>query len=130
MATNEQQENQEHPSGWHKPEKKETLPEVVAKIDALRAELSKYEKLAFELKEAERQEAIAQTRNLMRAHGLSLQDIGSNGLVVKKSSTAGTKAPVKYRDKTTGNVWTGRGLKPKWLQAALNSGRKLEEFQV
>ncbi|MFM2345380.1 MAG: hypothetical protein RL654_133 [Pseudomonadota bacterium] len=40
------------------------------------------------------------------------------------------RVPVKYRDKETGSTWTGRGLKPKWLQAALEAGRTLSEFEV
>jgi DNA-binding protein H-NS len=36
----------------------------------------------------------------------------------------------KYRNNATGETWTGRGLKPKWLQAALNGGAKLEDFII
>lgn len=35
---------------------------------------------------------------------------------------------VKYRYALTGETWSGRGLQPAWLKAALASGRKLEEF--
>jgi len=41
----------------------------------------------------------------------------------------GKKVPIKYRDEN-GNTWTSRGSQPKWLVAALASGRKLEEFLV
>jgi DNA-binding protein H-NS len=27
-------------------------------------------------------------------------------------------------------TWGGRGLKPRWLAAALKSGKKLEEFSI
>jgi len=37
--------------------------------------------------------------------------------------------PVKYRDEN-GNTWTSRGSKPRWLVAALESGRKIEDFLV
>lgn len=40
------------------------------------------------------------------------------------------KATVKYRDPTTGSTWSGRGLQPAWLKAALASGRQLSEFQA
>ena len=43
---------------------------------------------------------------------------------------AGRKVAAKYRDSATGNSWSGRGLQPNWLKAALASGRKLEEFAV
>lgn len=39
------------------------------------------------------------------------------------------KMPIKYRD-DTGNTWSGRGSRPKWLKAALAGGETLESFQV
>ncbi|HZF81016.1 MAG TPA: H-NS histone family protein, partial [Rubrivivax sp.] len=48
----------------------------------------------------------------------------------KPSANAGKKVAPKYRDPATGDTWTGRGLKPKWLAAALNSGRSLSEFAL
>lgn len=36
----------------------------------------------------------------------------------------------KYRDPMTGQTWTGRGLKPKWLTVALQSGKALEDFAL
>jgi|KBSMisStaDraftv2_1062788.scaffolds.fasta_scaffold598422_2 DNA-binding protein H-NS len=41
----------------------------------------------------------------------------------------GKKIPIKYRDEN-GNTWTSRGSKPRWLVAALESGRKIEDFLV
>ena len=38
--------------------------------------------------------------------------------------------PAQYRDPATGQTWTGRGLKPKWLVAALEQGKPLADFQV
>ena len=32
--------------------------------------------------------------------------------------------------KRTGSEWSGRGLKPNWLRAAIMGGAKLESFQV
>ena len=45
-------------------------------------------------------------------------------------STRQGRVPVKYRDQATGSTWTGRGLKPKWIQAALDAGRTLSDFEV
>lgn len=39
-------------------------------------------------------------------------------------------APAKYRNAETGETWSGRGLKPRWLTRALESGRLLHEFAV
>ena len=40
------------------------------------------------------------------------------------------KPAVAYRCPLTGSTWSGRGLQPRWLKAALADGRKLAEFQV
>ncbi|MCW7539719.1 H-NS histone family protein [Aquabacterium sp. A7-Y] len=45
------------------------------------------------------------------------------------SGKTGRKVPIKYRD-DAGNAWSGRGSKPKWLVAALKSGKTLEDFAV
>lgn len=39
-----------------------------------------------------------------------------------------TRPAVKYRDPQTGQTWSGRGLRPKWVQSAIDSGRTLDEF--
>ena len=36
----------------------------------------------------------------------------------------------KYRDSATGTTWTGRGKQPKRLSAAIQSGKKLEDFKI
>ena len=38
--------------------------------------------------------------------------------------------PMKYRNRETGETWSGRGLMPKWLRALTASGRPLSEFEV
>lgn len=46
-------------------------------------------------------------------------------------SAGKAKGPVvKYRDPATLSTWTGRGLQPAWLKAALAGGAKLENFAV
>jgi len=41
------------------------------------------------------------------------------------------KVAPKYRNpENPGETWAGRGLKPRWLAAALKSGKKLEDFSI
>jgi DNA-binding protein H-NS len=50
----------------------------------------------------------------------------------KPARKAGAKrppVPVKFRD-DVGNTWTGRGNRPRWLVAALSSGKKIDDFAV
>jgi DNA-binding protein H-NS len=52
---------------------------------------------------------------------------------VKKNSAGADKRSIvapKYRDSATGITWTGRGKQPKWLSAAISSGKTLEDFKI
>lgn len=36
----------------------------------------------------------------------------------------------KFRNPQTSETWSGRGKRPRWLVAAMKSGRKIEEFRI
>jgi DNA-binding protein H-NS len=80
-------------------------------------------------KKRERADAIAKVRGLMSEYGLTLADLSTKP-AGRTAAKPGRKVAVKYRDKVTGESWSGRGLQPKWLKAALASGRRIEEFAV
>jgi DNA-binding protein H-NS len=43
----------------------------------------------------------------------------------------GGRVAPKYRNPANpSETWAGRGLKPRWLAAALKSGKKLEDFAI
>lgn len=71
-----------------------------------------------------RVDAIAKVRSLMSDYGLTISDL--TGRSTRKGAG---KVAAKYRD-ASGNTWSGRGLKPKWLQHAIAGGKKLEDFKV
>jgi hypothetical protein len=41
-----------------------------------------------------------------------------------------TKTTPKYRNAATGETWTGRGLQPKWVRAALEAGATLADLEA
>lgn len=44
---------------------------------------------------------------------------------------AASKVAAKYRNPANANeTWSGRGKRPRWLAAAIDGGRKLEEFAI
>lgn len=99
-----------------------TLQDLLAQKDALEKEIES-------TKKHHRAEAIAKVRSLMAEYGLTAADIaGKAGS--KPSPAKSSKVAVKYRNTATGETWSGRGLQPKWLKAALAAGRKIEEFFV
>ena len=36
----------------------------------------------------------------------------------------------KYRNPQTSETWSGRGKQPRWLVAAIKTGRKVEDFEI
>jgi DNA-binding protein H-NS len=36
----------------------------------------------------------------------------------------------KYRNPQTSETWSGRGKQPRWLVAAIKTGRKIEDFEI
>lgn len=92
--------------------------------------------LAKQLEEAhsaEKAGAVEKVRGIMAEFGLTIADLQETAKRGRKpgakSAVAGTKVAAKYKD-SNGNAWTGRGLQPKWLKAALAEGKKLEDFAV
>lgn len=86
---------------------------------------------AEKAREKELDEAITQIKLQMQVLGITLQDLRQSGIAdpqVKKNKSSPT--PAKYRG-PNGELWSGgRGRKPDWVNAALKSGRKLDEFAI
>lgn len=76
----------------------------------------------------EKSEAISKVKALMSEYGLAISDLAAKGTPKSAGTGKGGKVAVKYRNTATGDTWSGRGLQPKWLKAALAAGRKIEEF--
>ncbi len=92
----------------------------------LLAQKAELERKIAEAQRNARAEAIAKIRELMAEYGLTAADIAARAPSAK---AAGKVAP-KYRNPATGETWSGRGLQPKWLKAALAAGRKLDDFAL
>lgn len=95
----------------------QTYADLVARIAALKVE-------AEEQRKRECADAIAEIRRIAAAHGLTAAEIFG------RAQRTGRLAPVKFRDPTTGQTWTGRGKHPRWLAARIAAGATLESFRV
>lgn len=96
-----------------------TLQELLAQRAELDAKIE-------QTKDSVRSEAVAKVKSLMAEYGLTIADISMRTPKVAKVS----KVAVKYRNQATGETWSGRGLQPKWLKAAITGGATLQEFHV
>ena len=124
----------------------------------LQAQIQKLQKEAESVKKRELAETISNIKKAIQIFGLTAADLGLSAIgsvkpgrkpikarVADARTTAGKRrgrpakkagadkrsivAP-KYRDSATGITWTGRGKQPKWLSAAISSGKTLEDFKI
>ena len=75
---------------------------------------------------AEKADAKKQILELVKLHGLSLDDVLSK-------AAAAVRKPVKakYRNPNDeSQIWTGRGRKPVWVQAQLDEGFSLDDLAI
>jgi DNA-binding protein H-NS len=99
----------------------------MASLQELMAQRAALEKQIEETQARERGAAVAKVKAMMAEYGITIADLSGRAKGVPKTAS---KVAAKYRNKATGETWSGRGLKPKWLQAAINGGAKLEDFAV
>lgn len=116
-----------------------TYQELISQQAALEKQAAVLQQQIELARQTERDAVLAEIKSLMAQHGVTLAELGGSsgkpaatraGRGSKASSSAGRKVAPKYRDAATGDTWSGRGLQPNWLKAALASGRKIEDFAV
>src|SRR5271156_950259 len=75
---------------------------------------------------------VTERRRELELELSKLAGFGGRGKATKfgRGGRMGPVAP-KYRNpENPAETWAGRGLKPRWLAAALKGGKKLEDFSI
>ena len=73
---------------------------------------------------------VAETKRTLQSNLSKLAGFGTASMRGLPGTARGKVAP-KYRNPDNpSETWTGRGLKPRWLAAALRGGKKLEYFSI
>ena len=76
---------------------------------------------------------VADERRTLETELAKLSRFDTGGARSKVAVGRGARGKVapKYRNpENPSETWAGRGLKPRWLSAALKSGKKLEDFSI
>lgn len=111
------------------------MTDLIQQANQLRAQAAALEAQAAQQKMAARSGVVAQLKATIAEHGISGAELGFKGGKAPKARgershpSAGKKVAAKYKD-NAGNSWTGRGVKPRWLSAALASGATLQSFAI
>lgn len=116
-----------------------TYQELMSQKAALEKQAAALQDQIETARRNERSEVLAQIRSLMQTHGVTLAELGGAGrrspraakaAKAPKAGSTGRKVAPKFRNPATGDTWSGRGLRPNWLKAALASGKKIEDFAI
>jgi DNA-binding protein H-NS len=120
----------------------------MARLQDLLAKKAQLDREIADTQRKEKSAAVAHVKTLMEQYGITAADLGRRkpGRPAKietavaaapapsgpkrRSKMAGKKVPPKYRNKATGDTWSGRGLKPRWLADAIAAGKKLSDFAI
>jgi len=77
---------------------------------------------------AAKRETIAKIRELAKSIGVQVEIREGE---MKPTPGKRSSVPVKYRDPhNPKHAWSGRGIRPRWLQQFLDQGRSIDEFKV
>ncbi len=105
-------------------------------LAAIQAQIAELKAQEAAIRQQEYANAVVSAQALITTYMISARDlkfatdtVAATNAGRAKRANAGQKAPIKYQDKA-GNTWSGRGLKPKWLSSAIESGQNLEDFLV
>lgn len=84
------------------------------------------EKAIATYEERLKKEALAEVEAKARAMGFTLAELMGNSSSKKRPSVA----PKYANPADTSETWTGRGRKPKWVEAALSAGKSLDDLAI
>lgn len=77
--------------------------------------------------ERERLAALTELEALAHEKGFTLSELAP--LAAKRKAKSGLP-PKYFNPENPSQTWSGRGRRPKWLEAALESGKSLEDFKL
>ena len=86
-------------------------------------QIAELQRAAEEARKNETAEARAKIAAIMQEYGLSVSDLSIGGKI-KETKVKTTVAP-QFKNPETGELWTGRGRAPKWLE-----GKDKEQFRI
>ena len=93
------------------------------------------ERLIKKNEAAEKAKLKKELAALAAKKGYSIEELMGGSPKVKTPAKPKAKAPrrkvaPKYRDPKSGQTWTGRGRKPKWVADIIEAGGKIEDYTI
>ena len=86
-------------------------------------QIAKLQSLAEAARKNEISGAIQKIKELMQLYGITVEDL-AGGSRAKPEKAKGS-VPAQFKNPETGEMWTGRGRAPRWLD-----GKDKEQFRI
>lgn len=101
-------------------------------LEQIHAQIAELQKKAQEVAQAKRLPILEEIKKKNKLYGFTAKELGISSVDKPTEKNQEDKriqpVPIKYR--LNEEKWTGRGRKPKWLEAYLADGGKLEDITV
>ena len=108
----------------------EQLQEALEKLQTVVTEREEAE-AAERAKEEERNEKLAQYREMLLADGIDPEELLATLSKAPKAKRAARPAKYKFIDENgEEKTWTGQGRTPSALKKAIEEGKSLEDFEI
>jgi len=98
----------------------------VLSLNELKTLRTKVDRAIATFEERKKKEALSELDEMARKMGYSLAEL--TGVSATKSRKAVAPKYANPADAT--QTWTGRGRKPKWVEAALAEGKSLDDLAI
>lgn len=99
-------------------------------LDELSKILSEAQKALEERKISERKAVLKEIHECAASIGVTVTINGEKSQG-RDSARKGQKVAAKYRNPINASeTWTGRGVKPRWLKALIDTGKRIEDFLI
>lgn len=96
----------------------------------LQDQIAKLQAEAEQVRKNEIADVITDIRNKMAEFGITLKDLGPVAKSKGRRKAATSASPAKYRNPATGETWTGKGRRPRWIVEAENQGKGPDAFLI
>lgn len=103
----------------------------MSRLLEINEQMARLQQEADAIRQSERQSVIDDILAKMETYGLSPEDLSPAGKSSRRAASTGARGPVtaKYRG-PNGELWTGRGMTPRWLKALLDQGHNKASFLI
>ena len=96
---------------------------------SIQQQIAQLQAQAAEIKAAQFAEKVAMIKETMASYGITVEDLQGKAARAPKQSKSSNPAPAKYRG-PNGELYSGRGLMPRWLSALVAEGHRKEEYLI